>query len=90
MSETILAVVIGESIALLICLINNHFQMKSVKAKHDETIVLMDYKLTELTKKVEKHNNLVERMYKLEDYKDLIDEKIKVINHRIDDLEKEE
>ena len=28
---------------------------------------LTNYKIEELTKKVEKHNNLVERMYKLEE-----------------------
>ena len=36
---------------------------------------------------MEKHNNLVERMYKVEDRLDLHDEKFKVANHRIDDLE---
>jgi len=36
------------------------------------------------------HNSIIERMYKVEQKVSLIDEKIKVANHRIDDLEKEE
>jgi hypothetical protein len=49
---------------------------------------LMKYRVEQLEKKVEKHNNLVERMYKIEEKTDLQEEKIKVANHRIDDLEK--
>lgn len=48
---------------------------------------LIAYRLEELEHKVEAHNNLVERMYRLEERTELQDEKIKVANHRIDDLE---
>lgn len=48
---------------------------------------LTEYRLKELEKKVEKHNNLVERMFILEDRVNLHEEKIRVANHRIDDLE---
>ena len=48
---------------------------------------LTTYRLEQLEKKVEKHNNLVERVYHLEDDEKLVDEKIKVINHRLEDLE---
>ena len=48
---------------------------------------LTEYRLKELEKKVEKHNNLVERMFILEDRVNLLEEKLKVANHRIDDLE---
>lgn len=47
----------------------------------------MSYRIEQLEKKVEKHNNLVERMYKVEERTELQEEKIKVANHRIDDLE---
>jgi hypothetical protein len=40
-----------------------------------------------LEKKVEKHNNVVERVFRLEDNDRLLDEKINVANHRIADLE---
>ena len=38
------------------------------------------YRIDQLEKKVEKHNNIVERMT-------LAEEKLKVANHRIEDLE---
>jgi tetrahydromethanopterin S-methyltransferase subunit G len=42
---------------------------------------LVNYRLEQLEKKVEKHNNLVERIAMAEN-------DIRIINHRIDDLEK--
>lgn len=43
---------------------------------------LMSYRIEQLEKRVEKHNNVVERMA-------LAENNIKVANHRIDDLESE-
>ena len=45
------------------------------------------YRIEQLEKKVEKHNNLVERTYRIEEEQEVEKEKFKVINHRIDDLE---
>lgn len=88
--ESIITGCITGSITLLVCLINNIFQNKANERKHNETITLIDYKLSELTKRVDKHNNVVERMYKLEETSALHEEKIKVVNHRLEDLEREE
>ena len=56
--------------------------------QHRKTVAILEYRLGQLEEKVDKHNNLVERTYELEKRTDLQDEKIKVANHRIDDLEK--
>lgn len=48
---------------------------------------LTNYRIEQLEKKVEKHNNLVERTYQLEEEHKVDEEKFKVINHRIEDLE---
>lgn len=48
---------------------------------------LTNYRIEQLEKKVEKHNNVVERVYILEKHEAVVDEEIKVANHRIDDLE---
>jgi hypothetical protein len=48
---------------------------------------LVNYRLQELEKKVEKHNQVIERVYELERHEAVVDEEIKVANHRIDDLE---
>ena len=48
---------------------------------------LSNYRIEQLEKKVDKHNNLIERMYHVEQAVTVLDEKIKVANHRLDDLE---
>lgn len=48
---------------------------------------LTNYRIEQLEKKVEKHNNLITRTFKLEQEFAVMDEKMKVANHRIDDLE---
>ncbi len=48
---------------------------------------LTTYRIEQLEKKVERHNNLVERTYHLEEEQEVEKEKLKVINHRLDDLE---
>ena len=49
---------------------------------------LTAYRIEQLEKKVDKHNSLIERTYKLEEETAVLSEKITVANHRIDDLEK--
>ena len=49
---------------------------------------LTNYRIEQLEKKVEEHNDVVKRTYKLEEGQKVEEEKFKVINHRIDDLEK--
>lgn len=79
--ETIIAAVISGAVTLAVCLITNHAQAEKTRA-------LLDYRLTELEKKVDKHNHLVERTYHLEGDMEVMREQIKVANHRIEDLEK--
>ena len=85
---TIWAAALSAAASLIVCLINNHYTRIEAEKKHDATIMLVTYRLEQLEKKVELHNNLVERMYKVEEQTGIQEEKIKVANHRIDDLEK--
>lgn len=48
---------------------------------------LTNYRIAQLEAKVEKHNKVIERVYALEKHEAVIDEEIKVANHRIGDLE---
>lgn len=48
---------------------------------------LTNYRLSQLEKKVEVHNNLIERMYKVEEKLGIADVKMKVADQRIGDLE---
>jgi len=44
---------------------------------------LTGYRIEQLEKKVEKHNNLIERVYRLEDNDKLLEEKIDVLNRKV-------
>lgn len=48
------------------------------------------YRVEQLEKKVDALGLLIERTYRLEEENSVIDEKLKVINHRINDLERME
>ncbi|MCI5994749.1 MAG: hypothetical protein MRZ45_02180 [Blautia sp.] len=79
--ETIISACISAGVTLLVCMINSRNQQARADEQQRETRALLEYKLEELTKRVDKHNNVVERTYVLE-------EKVKVANHRLDDLER--
>ena len=51
---------------------------------------LTNYRLEQLEKRVQAHNNLIERTYKLEERTEVQEEKIRVANHRISDLERKD
>ena len=76
-TATILSAVIAAAASIFVCIWNNNKQN-----------AVMFYRLEQLEKKVEKHNNLVERTYHLEEQASVHEEKIKVANNRIADLEK--
>ena len=52
-----------------------------------KSTALIAYRLEQLEQKVNKHNQVIERTYELEKHSEVLDEQIKVANHRIDDLE---
>ena len=56
--------------------------------KSEDLVTVTAGSLEELEKKVDKHNSVIERTYSLEETQAVLEEKIKVANHRIDDLEK--
>lgn len=53
-----------------------------------KSAALIAYRLEQLEQKVAKHNGLVERTYHLEEAAAVFEEKLKVANNRIDDLER--
>ena len=57
--ETIIAAAISAAAAIIVCVITN-------KAQQQKTVALLNYKFEELEKKVEKHNQVIERTFRLE------------------------
>lgn len=86
------AALISAGAAILVCLINNYYMDRRRSQKAETEFEVLKASITAeikaLTKEVEKHNNVIERVYQLETKADVLDEKMKVANHRLDDLEK--
>lgn len=57
--ETIIAAAISAVAAILVCVLTN-------RAQYQKTLALLEYKFKELEKKVDKHNNVIERTFILE------------------------
>lgn len=58
--------------------------------KHNRDISeLIEYRVSKLEEKQDKHNNMIERVYQLEGAVELLDNKIKSSNYRIRDLEED-
>ena len=53
-------------VAILVCIINNWVQYSKTKQETDKTVALIQLKLDELSDRVDKHNQLIERMVKVE------------------------
>ena len=47
---------------------------------------LTNYRIEQLEKKVEKHNQVIERVYELEKQEAVMDEEIKTMSHRIEEF----
>lgn len=85
---TIISAIIAAAASLIVSVINSSAQHKKYIAELEKHDALNAYRLEELEKKVDKHNNLVERTYHLEEKAALTDEKIKGVNRRLEDIEK--
>ena len=81
MSNEIIVAIITGVFTFAGVVVTNIVSNKKVQYQLHEQQKITDVKLEELTREVRKHNNFAERV-------PVIEEQIKVINHRIDDLER--
>jgi uncharacterized membrane protein YecN with MAPEG domain len=81
MSNEIIVAIITGLFTFAGVVVTNIVSNKKVQFQLHEQQKITDVKLEELTREVRKHNNFAERV-------PVIEEQIKVINHRIDDLER--
>lgn len=82
MSESIIVAIITGGLSLIGAIVSNNRTSQSMDAKLDKQQAVTETKLEELTREVRAHNNFAQHIPVLE-------EQIKVANHRIEDLEKE-
>lgn len=79
--DSILAALITGVLALVGVIITNLFAGRKVEAALEKHQAVTDTKLEELTREVREHNHFARRM-------PVVEEQIKVINHRLADLER--
>ena len=80
MSDAILVALITGSLSLLGVIISSRSSSKKTDQRIQTSMAVTDTKLEELTREVRAHNHFAQRM-------PVVEEQIKVINHRIGDLE---
>ena len=78
--EGIIAAIITGGLSLVGVIVTNITSSKKIENKLTTSQAVTDCKLEELTREVREHNNFARRM-------PVVEEQIRVINHRIADLE---
>ena len=73
---------------ILVALLSLFGTLAGAYTANRKSIALIVYRLEQLESKVTKHNQVIERTYKLEEHEAVMQEQIRVANHRIEDLEK--
>lgn len=79
----VIAAAITGVLSLIGVIVSNVGSNKKIEHKLETSQAVTDCKIEELTREVREHNNFARRM-------PVIEEQIKVINHRIEDLERKE
>ena len=82
MTEAVIVALITGGISLAGTVLTILATTKKTEESMRISQAVMEQKITDLTREVRKHNGFAERL-------PVIEEQIKVINHRIDDLEEE-
>lgn len=83
MSEAVVVALITGGLTLIGTIITGNRNARELDHKLDKKQAVTDAKLEELTREVREHNNFARRVPVLE-------EKMKVANHRIENLERRE
>ena len=70
-------------VAIIVCMVNNYFTMRQTAKAQSDTITIINFKIQELTDKVNEHNKLIDRVYKVEKDTELQDAELKRVNERL-------
>lgn len=81
MDAGVISALITGGLALAGVIISNVMSNSKIQHSLDKSLAVTEEKINELTREVRAHNNFAQRM-------PVVEEQIKVINHRLEDLEK--
>lgn len=85
---SVLTALITGGLTLLGVIYTNKKQHSTTVQEVKTEIALIRQEINQLEKKQDIHNGVIERVYQLEKITEVLDERQKTANHRIDDLEK--
>lgn len=99
MSDAVIVGLIGAFASLIVGTISGMVQMKKSKleykqqteeteAKYNQSMAVVEYKMDNVQKSVDELKQINVRLFSVEKDTELLGEKIKSANHRIDDLER--
>ncbi|MBR6551477.1 MAG: hypothetical protein IKT89_01420 [Clostridia bacterium] len=81
MSDEIIIAIISALVAIISCFMSSFIGSSKAVSYVEKTQAVLDIKLEELTREVREHNNFAKRV-------PVVEEQVKIINHRINSLEK--
>lgn len=81
MTEGVIVAVITVVGAIIAAYIQGNLTASKLTSEFDKKLAISETKVDELTREVREHNNFARRI-------PVIEEQIKVINHRVEDLER--
>lgn len=81
MNDAIIVALITGGLSLLGVIVTNISSNRRIESQIEKNQAVADTKIDELTREVREHNNFAKRI-------PVVEEQIKVINHRLNDLEK--
>jgi len=85
--QTIIGAIISAAAAITVCIINANSQNKKILSELDKHNAVQTEQITQLKEQVHKHNNIIERTYKLEKDVAVLNNRESVSEHRLEDLE---
>ena len=87
MSTEIITALIVAGGSIICQILINISNRKKLKVENENTKSLIVYRIDQLEQKQDKYNHLQERVFNLEKDSAVVNEEIRVANHRIADLE---
>lgn len=73
--------------AIIVAIITGVLTLVGVLISNNRNDAVQTERIEQLREEVKKHNNLIERTYKLEDRANRTEDELKRVNHRLDNLE---
>ena len=83
---TFVSALISAAAAIMVCIINSKAQNKKFMAELDKKDAIQEFRIKELEKKVDKHNNLIERTYILERDESVMNERLASVEKKLETL----